>query len=140
VSRFAADRAPTVGRPREALDGRLRHPVVGEHPCSHVALDDLEHVVEVVPTDVLPAENGKHLLNVGIAPGEFGPLARLHRGSDELHDLDASVGPRPFDLRTDLAVHADRRRDVDEVLFRTALVDEHGRCDPGRGEAPELDA
>jgi len=139
VSRFAADRASAVRRLREALDRGLGHPVIREHSVPDLGLDDLEYVVEVVPPDVLAAQYGEHVLKVPVALGAFDPLARLHRRSNEVDDLDATVGTRTFDPRVDFAVHADRRTDVDEVLLRAALIDDYGRRDPRRREAAELD-
>jgi hypothetical protein len=139
VARFATDRVPAVGRAREELDASLRRPRISEHPRPDVRLNDFEYVVQVVPSDVLAAQDREDLLDVRILSSEVSPFAGLRRRSDKLDDLDLPVGPGSLDVCVDLAVKADRGTHVDEVLLRTTVVNEDGGGDAWRVEPAELD-
>ncbi|CAN5286909.1 hypothetical protein BH18ACT12_BH18ACT12_12720 [soil metagenome] len=66
VACVAADRSSAIRRLGEALDCRLRDSFVGEHLPADGGIDNLENVVEVVPTDVLAAKNCENVFDVRI--------------------------------------------------------------------------
>ncbi|CAN5286722.1 hypothetical protein BH18ACT12_BH18ACT12_12710 [soil metagenome] len=58
---------------------------------------------------------------------------------NQIDDLDAAVGALALNARVDVGTYPQLSGQMNEVLFGTGLVNDHGRRDPWRTEAAELD-